>query len=212
MLAGKSSEKGREGEGRGQSVRPERQSEGPEAAPDAPRGLPGRRPVSRRSRARWLPASQERTHSHLQVPHEGLPPGVLSPGGRGALSPRAPGPPAPASQEAPPAEGRGGLSVPRSPPWSPLQPEPVPLQSSLSAWPRGLPRRQASAPVRVGCAACDLELLVADELGEPAGRLPRPEPRAAAPAADPVPAGLGHGPHERLGARCPGRRRRLQIR
>ena len=74
-------------------MRPERQSEGPEAAPDAPRGLPGRRPVSRRSRARWLPASQEWTHSHLQVPHEGLPPGVLSPGGRGALSPRAPGPP-----------------------------------------------------------------------------------------------------------------------
>nr|XP_036863985.1 ras-associating and dilute domain-containing protein isoform X6 [Manis javanica] len=48
------------------------------------------------------------------------------------------------------------------------------------------------------------QLLDKDELGKPAGCLPRLEPRPAAQAADAIPAGLSHGPHERLGARCPG--------
>lgn len=180
--------------------------------------------MSRRSRAWRLPASQERTHSRPPGSPRGPPAWSPEPWWPGGRSPT-PDPWAPQCrppQEAPPAEGRGGLSVPGSPPWSPSQPEPVPLQTSLSAWPPGAvcvlgalgaPRKAGQPPLHgVGSAACDLELLVADELGEPAGRLPRPQPRAASPAADPVPAGLGHGPHERLGAGRPGRHRRLQVR
>lgn len=40
MLAGKSSEKGREEEGKGQLVRPERQRKGAKTAPDAPLQAP----------------------------------------------------------------------------------------------------------------------------------------------------------------------------
>ena len=57
-----------------------------------------------------------------------------------------------------PAEGRGCLSVPGSPSWSPSQPEPVPLQTSLSAWPLGAPRKAGQPPLRgVGSAAFDQE-------------------------------------------------------
>lgn len=67
-----------------------------------------------------------------------------------------PGPPGP--PEAPLTEGRGGLSVPRSPPWSPSQPEPVPLQTSLSAWPLGAPQKAGWPPLRgVGSAPFDQE-------------------------------------------------------